>query len=811
MQVSQITKDKRNKQRMITYIVIGGLAYLYGVLYFLHVMAIKHNNPRTKYSEAMNIAITNVFTHPFEIFPIRSSTIFLIFVITLLGGAFLMMMIMDKSLRKHDDPDTVKGEARFMNKKEADEFCTEKANPIGSKTVDIENNIILSKDLFISINERDTHLVPNIMVAARAGAGKGQGLVDPNVLQNFSSQLITDPSGELYRRYAKYKENNGYVVNCLNLDKLRDGSKYNPLAYIKEEKDVDILVQCLFDNLKEEDAGGGEQFWNDTAKLLMESLILYLWHIVPVERQTFENVLKLLHMAEVDENDPNMQSELDRRFSQLEERDPNNLAVKRYQDFKIGAGKTLKSILITVTSKLKKFELSDLQYMTSSDEMDLTHFADTKHVLFVIVPTGDAGTFNFVASMLYTQIFQEIYRYGNNRVMYSSKVYIPGEAIYKVYQGNNNKELKANMEKANALAKEIKQGCKISYNKVRDIYVVKTKSSKTITWRGTKEAAKKIANRLQKEIKVERVAGMEENKVPTPVQFILDEFKSTGKIPAFTDKISTVRKYGVSIIIILQSYAQLEIMYKEEAPTIMSNCPIKILMGTSDIKTIESFTKHTGKKTTKVQNTSYDAKGGGSNSINTDSIELITPDMVSKLSYKFFFVLIDEKNPYYGEKFLVSMHPQYDYAKSTAGKYYNKNYGKSKPLVPLWQREIDQDMANAARESEMVQKDPEENITTDNPDIETNGSEESVVQKTEKERKKIRNAARKKEAEEASEVIKHFGENFQNETAEMIGQGIMDALGLKHDASDTQIKEAVESMVVLEEPSADIFSYMMTN
>lgn len=826
---AQIEKEKRTRKQLPLYIGMGIICYIYVVLCVLQFVSLTASDARINKLEAFNLATGYVFTHPANIFPLHAEAFMYIALFTLLAASAGFMIYTSKSLRKHDNPDTVNGEARFMNSKEAQLFCTEKAEPLGEKTVDIEQNMILSKDLFLSINERNTHIVPNVLIAARAGAGKGQAIIDPNVLQNFASQLITDPSGELFRRYAKYKENQGYVVNCLNLEKLRDGSKYNPLAYIKEEKDVDILVQCMMDNLKAEDSGsGGDEFWNDTAKLFLEACILYLWHVAEPEDQTFESILKLIHMAQIDENDTDaVESELDILFSDLEKKDLENLAVKRYQDFKIGAGKTLKSILITVTSKMKKFELSDLQYMTSSDEMDLTHFADTKHVLFVIVPTGDGGTFNFMASMLYTQIFQEVYRYGNTRVMYSAKAFLPGGDIFKVVQGRNEAELASALKETKRFVKNLRAGHEIKYNKKRNLYYLKVKKTKEIVaWRGTKEEIEKIAAVIPK-IRVERVQDVESNKVPTPVQFVLDEFKSTGKIPAFTDKISTVRKYGVSILIVLQAYAQLEMMYERDAPTIISNCPIKILMGTSDEDTIKKMTATTGKRTTTVEGTSYNANGGGSSSYSKSALELITPDLVAKLQYEYFFIMIDGEYPYYGKKFFVSKHPRYKEAKATAGKFFNPNAGKSKPLIPLREREGNkktsvQELSKDAEEEKNIPntvKSKEENsipadaVPTSTPAIpvyDPDKDEGNFVQNNETEKNKLSNIIQKVNATDAKEALAGFEASFDT-AQDMINVGLMESFGLSLDDSDETIKESVESTIVLDDFSDETFSFMMTN
>ena len=332
----------------------------------------------------------------------------------------------------------------------------------------------------------------------------------------------------MYSKYAKKKEEEGYTVKCLNLSNLREGNKYNPFEYIESEKDVDHLVQCLFDNLLDPDIKDADSFWQGTAKLLLKSVILYLWSTMPKEKQTFREVLKLLNMARKDD-DSDEQSPLDVLFSDLEKNDPDNIAVQRYRELKTGAEKTLNGSLTTVSSMLKMFELSDLQDLTSSDEMDLTHFADTKHAIFVVIPVCENGAYNFVASMLYTQIYQIIYRYGEKRSV--------------------------------------------------------------------------------------------------PMQLIMDEFSSTGIIPAFVDKISTARAYGVTTIIALQSYTQLEDMYKDEAPIILSNCPIKALMGTSDEKTVKMFNYHN---------------------------DLITMDMVMNLDLEHMYVIIDELNPYYGEKYFIN-------------------------------------------------------------------------------------------------------------------------------------------------------------
>ena len=276
------------------------------------------------------------------------------------------------------------------------------------------------------------------------------------------------------------------------------------------------------------------------------------------------------------------------------------------------------------------------------------------------------------------------------------------------------------------------------------------------------------------------------------IQFVLDEFKSTGKIPAFTDKISTVRKYGVSIIIILQSYAQLEIMYDKESSTIMSNCPIKILMGTSDEKTIKAFTATVGKRTTTVENTSYQANGNGSSSYNKSSLELITPDAVAELDFEHFYVMIDGEKPYYGKKFFVQQHPRADIAKKTEGQYFNKNAGKSKPLVPLRLRQEqgeDSDRKNTVPKMDKppVQKKPE-NTKPKDP----------------------KNGARKKDAEEAKETVEMMDNSPSEESGDMLNQAILADMGVTAESTDTQIKETIESTIILDNICAEDITYGMT-
>ena len=244
----------------------------------------------------------------------------------------------------------------------------------------------------------------NILVIGGSGSGKTRFFCKPSLLQAHSSYVCTDPKGTLLPEIGTFLERKKYRIKCLNLINFRKSMKYNPLAYIRSEKDILKLVNALIMNTKGEGEKSSEDFWVKAERLYYSALIGYIWYEATEEEKNFITLLDLINASEAREDDETYQSPVDLLFSQLEEREPDHFAVKQYRKFKMAAGKTLKSILISCGARLAPFDIKELRDLMEYDELDLDTLGDQKTALFVILSDTDS-TFNFVAALMYSQLF----------------------------------------------------------------------------------------------------------------------------------------------------------------------------------------------------------------------------------------------------------------------------------------------------------------------------------------------------------------------------------------------------------------------
>ena len=244
----------------------------------------------------------------------------------------------------------------------------------------------------------------NILVIGGSGSGKTRFFCKPSLLQAHSSYVCTDPKGTLLPEIGTFLERKKYRIKCLNLINFRKSMKYNPLAYIRSEKDILKLVNALIMNTKGEGEKSSEDFWVKAERLYYSALIGYIWYEATEEEKNFITLLDLINASEAREDDEAYQSPVDLLFSQLEEREPDHFAVKQYRKFKMAAGKTLKSILISCGARLAPFDIKELRDLMEYDELELDTLGDQKTVLFVILSDTDS-TFNFVAALMYSQLF----------------------------------------------------------------------------------------------------------------------------------------------------------------------------------------------------------------------------------------------------------------------------------------------------------------------------------------------------------------------------------------------------------------------
>jgi len=246
-----------------------------------------------------------------------------------------------------------------------------------------------------------------------SGAGKTRFYAKPNLMQCNSSYVILDPKGDLTRELGNMFLEKGYKVRVLDLVNPKLSHCYNPFKYIKNDNDIQRLVTNLFKSTTPKGSSSNDPFWDIAASMLLSAMVFYLKHEAPEEEQNFEMVSEMLRAGKPKEDDEKYESPLDILFKKLEKENPNHIAVKYYKDYRIAGGKTLKSILVTLTSRLEKFNLKEIASLTMVDELDIDKMGEEKMALFAIIPDNDTS-YNFLINMLYTQLFQVLFYKADN-------------------------------------------------------------------------------------------------------------------------------------------------------------------------------------------------------------------------------------------------------------------------------------------------------------------------------------------------------------------------------------------------------------
>ncbi|VRM99982.1 TraG family protein [Streptococcus pneumoniae] len=270
------------------------------------------------------------------------------------------------------------------------------------------NNILLTNTERLTMNSRPKNPKfarnKNVLVVGGSGSGKTRFFLKPNLMQMHSSYVVTDPKGTVLIECGKMLEKNGYEIKVLNTINFKKSMHYNPFAYLRSEKDILKLVQTIMANTKGEGEKSTEDFWCKAERLYYTALIGYLYYEAPEEEQNFESLLAFIDASEVREEDENFKNAVDYMFDALEKEKPNHFAVKQYRKYKLAAGKTAKSILISCGARLAAFDIEELRNLMEYDEMGLDTIGDKKTALFIIISDTD-DTFNFVVAMMYTQLF----------------------------------------------------------------------------------------------------------------------------------------------------------------------------------------------------------------------------------------------------------------------------------------------------------------------------------------------------------------------------------------------------------------------
>ena len=659
--------EKSMNWYMRHWVIYTSILYILFCSYVIHTMHIRREHPTYEVHEWLSQGFFDMFLNPFSIFPLPRGWFSAVVFVTLAFLFFGVLNIILRYYQRHYDPDTVQGDAQWL--KDLDEYNRKFTEPFGVTDKSGKNNMIFSQDLFMSMNNAKIRRNMNVFIIGGSGAGKSFNFVGPNVLQANCSYALTDPSGGLYKEYGPFLEYYGYKIKCFNISHMERSSHYNPFNYIHSDKDIEILVTTLISNTNPPDKQGGDPFWEKSETALLNALIAYLHHYTDKKEQNFSNVMRLMLAADIDENDSSSKSPLDYVFEEIAKTDPESFAAKQYGLFKMGAGKTLKGILISCGVRLQAFSLSDVAHLTDTDDIELDRIGDEKTGLFIILPTGDK-TFNFLASLMYSQLFQRVYDYCENTAEFSQLIVDGDNQLLRTYRANSIEESKDKEVEATSFFKRACEG-KIVYNERFNWWELRTNDNELVFYRGTEELAYSSLELLrQGGVKANSEQSNHGQRLPIHLRLMLDEFANIGKIPEFEQKVATIRKYEISVSIILQSLSQMKNLYKDNWSEISGNCDCTIYLGGgADTETTKWISELLGKETRAVVNTSFGKSG--SMSINRQGVELFTAPQLRIMDEEDCIVLLKSTYAYKGKKYRTIDHPEYQLLSSLKPYSFN--------------------------------------------------------------------------------------------------------------------------------------------
>lgn len=378
--------DKRDKVPIIVISIIG----IVPVIWLGLIIAPHTHGGLAEILPALNYA----FENPFDIKLCEDSMKTVLICLLAYGLTIGVVLSNVRNYRKGEEHGSAKwGDVNKVNKK----YQQKPEN----------NNKIMTQNVAIGFNGKKHRRNLNTVVIGGSGSGKTLFYAKPNLMQCNCSYVVTDPKGEILRDCGGLLKENGYKVLALNLKDMEQSNCYNPFVYLKKDDDVQKLVTNLYKSTTPKDSTTQDPFWDGAAKMLLFAIIYYLWYEAPEEEQNFEMVMEMLRAAEIEDEEQQSYSAFDVLFKQLETKKPNHIAVNYYRNYHSGSNKTLKSIQITLAARLEKFNLKELNSITCCDELDFEMMATEKVALFAVIPDDDTS-FNFLVSILYTQLFQRL-------------------------------------------------------------------------------------------------------------------------------------------------------------------------------------------------------------------------------------------------------------------------------------------------------------------------------------------------------------------------------------------------------------------
>ena len=339
--------------------------------------------------------LMTVFNNPFHIEFCEDSLKTVLVLLLCYGFGIGIYFSTRRNYRRREEHGSAKwGDAKAVNKKYYQAPKSE--------------NKLMTQNVSIGINAKKHRRNLNTLVCGGSGAGKTRFYCKPNLMQANTSFVILDPKGEIVRDVGKLLETKGYEIKVLDLISMEKSHCYNPFVYLQNDNDIQRLVTNLFKSTTPKGSQSNDPFWDTAASMLLLALVFYLHYEAPPDEQNFAMVMEMLRAGAIEDEDDNRPSPLDCLFDELADDNPEHIAIKYYRSYHSGSAKTLKSIQITLAARLEKFNLESLAALTSTDELELGTLGEQKTALFALIPDNDTS-FNFLVSILYTQLFQQLF------------------------------------------------------------------------------------------------------------------------------------------------------------------------------------------------------------------------------------------------------------------------------------------------------------------------------------------------------------------------------------------------------------------
>ena len=715
-----IEKEKTiaQKQQYLLKTVLLEVAVvdIVGLYFLLNYCAYSAAHPRYAFNDTLNGTLLVMLKNPFYFLPINYSVNSALGIIILID-LFIFLYYTYAKIRVHNNVNTLKGRTEWADNQE---ITKKYAEFDGKDFKNAYNNCILSENIYESLDAKKHFHALNTLLIGTTGSGKTRYILKPNMLQMNANYVVTDPKGGTVTEIGESLRRHGYVIKILDIATFTNCDTYNPLCYCDRESDVKKIVEAFIKNTDKSGgkSSGKDPFWDDSMNAFLCSMISLLT-LIPegcdkpytqmpeimgdmLYAPTFANVTELTRMANKkwtpgcgipkksalgDGKNNTANASIvaaiyeNIRAFEAERQDTSPEAIvkpytlREWENFCLAPEKTSTTILMTAAVRLDPFNIEHVKMLTSSDTLDLHNFGNEKCALFLIIPANDR-TYNFLAAFVYTQLFDQLYHRCESALAGTSDIYLQNKDHIKHFSVKDvltgkDKEFYNRLKKEKLDIKKITVNGQVSKD-IDDAYFDIYMGDEWIGRRPTKELADKFVidlknSRLKPAVK----SGFQ--KLPIPMRFLIDEFPNIGEIPDFKDKLSTVRQYDISCMVICQTITQLKGMYPDDYETIDGNCPQVIFLGGDENSNNEYLSKKMGEATKKGINSSVDNKRVN-DSIQTEGGALMRPEDFGRIDYNQTILFMYGEQPIMDTKYDYPSHRNYKYTYDYANDEHVEAY-----------------------------------------------------------------------------------------------------------------------------------------